>query len=300
MNRRTTYAARVTGAALALLWIATSTPAAETDWSKVDQAIGKKGNALPGSVYKYGLPRSDLNVTVDGITLKPTLALGSWVAIQPAGTSAMVMGDLVLTESEISPVIQRLLDGGIEVSAIHNHLIRMSMPVFYMHIDGHGDPVKLAETVRAALALSKTPLSQPPAAPPAALDLDTAAIEQALGFKGGANGGVYQFSIPRAEAISDGGMAIPPSLGTAMAINFQPLGGGNAAITGDFVLLGSEVNSVMKTLRQHDIEVTALHSHMVNDSPHLLFMHFWAHDDALKLAHGLRAALDLTNVRRGS
>jgi hypothetical protein len=274
--------------------------AAEIDWAKVDEAIGKKGASQPGGVYKFGLPRSDLKVTVGAVAIKPALALGSWVAFQPSGDGAMLMGDLVLTEDEINPVMKRLIDGGIEISAVHNHLLHMSIPVFYMHVDGHGDPVKLAQTLHAALALSKTPLSQPTPTPPAPLDLDTAAIEKTLGSKGTANGGVYQFAVPRAESISEAGMAIPPSMGTAIAINFQPTGGGKAAITGDFVLLGSEVNPVLKALRQHGIDVTALHSHMIDDSPHLFFMHFWAHDNATKLAEGLRAALDLANVRRGS
>jgi hypothetical protein len=175
------------------------------------------------------------------------------------------------------------------------------MPVFYMHVGGHADPVKLAQVLHAALALSKTPFSQPataqPAAPP---QLDTAAIEKALGYKATANGGVYQFSIPRAEAVSEGGMNIPPSMGSATALNFQPTGGGKAAITGDFVVLGSEVNPILKTLREHGIEVTALHSHMIDDSPHLFFMHFWANDDAQRLATVLRAACDLANLKRGS
>ena len=274
--------------------------ATEIDWAKVEQAIGKKGAAQPGGIYKFGLPRSDLKVAVDGVAVKPALALGSWVAFKPTGDGAMVMGDLVLTEDEINPVMKRLIEDGMEISAIHNHLLHMSIPVFYMHIGGHGDLVSLAQTLHAALALSKTPLSQPAPTPPAALDLDTAALEKTLGSKGTANGGVYQFGIPRAETISEGGMAIPPSMGTAIAINFQPTGSSNAAITGDFVLLGSEVNPVLKALRQHGIDVTALHSHMIDDSPHLFFMHFWAHDNATKLADGLRAALDLVNVKHGT
>ena len=287
-------------ACVAIAVASASAPAAGIDWSKVDQAMGKKGADQPGGVRKYGLPRSDLSVTVDGVTIKPTLALGSWLAFQPTADGAMFMGDLVLTDTEISPVMQRLIDDGVEITAIHNHLIRTSIPVLYMHVGGHGDPVKLANTLHSALALSKTPLSQPaPAAPAPAVDLDTASIEKTLGFKGAANGGVYQFSIPRAESISEGGMNLPPSLGTAIAINFQPTGGGKAAITGDFVLLGSEVNPIVKALRHHGIEVTALHSHMIDDSPHLFFMHFWANDEVQKLAQGLRAALDLANVKRG-
>jgi uncharacterized protein DUF1259 len=281
--------------------LCTSASAADIDWSRVDQAVGKKGTDQAGGVHKYGLPRSDLNVSLDGVTLKPALALGSWLAFQPAGSGAMVMGDLVLTDTEISPVMARLIEGGIEITAIHNHLLRTSVPVFYMHVGGHGDPVKLAETLHAGLALSKTPLSPPPASQTAApLELDTAGIERALGYTGTTNGGVFQFSIPRAEAISEAGMQIPASMGTGTALNFQPTGGGKAAVAGDFVLLGSEVNPIVKTLRQHGIEVTALHSHMIDDSPHLFFMHFWANDDALRLAQGLRAALDLANLKRGS
>jgi hypothetical protein len=299
MNRNATWVASVISM-VTVMAFAEPAVAADIDWAKVDEAIGKKGSPQPGGVYKFGLPRSDLKVTVDGVAIKPALALGSWVAFQPTGDGAMIMGDLVLTEDEINPVMKRLIDDGIEISAIHNHLLHMSIPVFYMHVDGHGEPVKLAHTLHAALALSKTPLSQPAPTPPAQLDLDTAAIEKTLGAKGAANGGVYQFGIPRAEAISQAGMAIPPSMGTAIAINFQPTGGGQAAITGDFVLLGSEVNPVLKALRQHGIEVTALHSHMIDDSPHLFFMHFWAHDNATKLAEGLRAALDLANVKHGA
>jgi hypothetical protein len=275
--------------------------AADIDWSKVDQALGKKGSEQPGGVHRYGLPRLDLNVTVDGVAIKPALALGSWLAFQPAGDGVMFMGDLVLTDTEISPVMQRLIEGGVEITAVHNHLLRTSVPVLYMHVAGHGDPVKLAEVLHAGLALSKTPLTQvPPSPTPAPLDLDTAAIEKALGYRGAANGGVYQFSIPRAEAVSEGGMSIPPSMGTATALNFQPTGGGKAAITGDFVLLGSEVNPILKTLRQNGIEVTALHSHMIDDSPHLFFMHFWATDDAQRLARALRSAIDRANLKPGS
>jgi len=287
-------------AVIAVSVMATSSSAAETDWSKVDQAIGRKGADQPGGVHKFSFPRSDLQVTVDGVAIKPALALGGWIAFLPSGSGAMFMGDLVLTDTEISPVMARLIADGVEISAIHNHLLRTSVPVFYMHVGGHGDPVKLAETLHAALALSKTPMSPPAPAPTAAVEFDTAALDKSLGYPGKANGSVYQFSVPRAESISEGGMAIPPSMGTAIAINFQSTGGGKAAITGDFVLLGSEVNPVLRALRQHGIEVTALHSHMIDDSPHLFFMHFWANEDAQKLAQGLRAALDLTNAKRGS
>jgi Domain of Unknown Function (DUF1259) len=288
-------------ASLGVLAFPVGADAAPIDWSKVDQAIGKPGTDQAGGVHKYGLPRSDLKVTVDGVAIKPTLALGSWIGFMPMGDGAMVMGDLVLTETEIEPVMKRLIDNGIEITAIHNHLLRTLPAVFYMHVGGQGDPVKLAQTLHAGLALSQTLFAAPaPAAAPPTIDLDTAAIDSALQAKGTINGGVYQFNIPRAEMISEGGMAIPPSLGTAIAINFQPTGGGKAAITGDFVLLGKEVNPVLKAMRNNGIEVTALHSHMIDDSPHLFFMHFWANDDLARLIQGLRAALDLTNVKHGS
>jgi hypothetical protein len=284
---------------VATLLISVTAAATDTDWSKVDQALGRKGAPQAGGIYKYGFPRSDLRVTLDGVAIEPALALGGWVAFEPANSGVMLMGDLVLTDAEINPVMQKLLDEGLEVTAIHNHLLRTSVPVFYMHVGGHGDPVMLAASLRTALSLSKTPLTQsPPAAPPATIDLDTAALDKTLGAKGNANGGVYQFGIPRAEAITERGMAVPPSMGTATAINFQPTGSGKAAVTGDFVLLGSEVQSVLKTLRRHGIEVTALHSHMIDETPRLYFMHFWAHDDAQKLAAGLRAALDHANLKR--
>jgi hypothetical protein len=296
MHRIAALIVGVTGMALTV-----GASGADIDWSKVDQALGKPGTNQPGGVHKYGLPRSDLKITVDGVAIKPTLALGSWIGFTPMGNDAMFMGDLVLTDNEISPVMKRLIDDGIEITAVHNHLLRTSPAVFYMHVGGQGDPVKLAQTLHAALALSQTPLSAPAtAAAPATIELDTAAVDAALGAKGAINGGVYQVNIPRAESISEDGMTVPPAMGTAIAINFQPTGAGKVAITGDFVLLGKEVNPVLRALRNNGIEVTALHSHMIDDSPHLFFMHFWANDDVTKLTHGLRTALDLANVKRGS
>jgi hypothetical protein len=295
-----TRTAVVLASFVALIFSA-SAMAADPDWSKVDQALGRKGAAQAGGIHRYGIPRSDLKVTVDGVAIKPSFALGGWVAFEPMTSGAMLMGDLVLTDAEINPVMKKLLDEGLEVTAIHNHLLRTSVPVFYMHVGGHGDAAKLAESLHAALALSKTPLSSAPAAtPPPAIDLDTAALDKTLGAKGNNSGGVYQFGIPRAENITEGGMAVPAPMGTGTAINFQPTGGGKAAITGDFVLLASEVQPVLKALRERGIEVTALHSHMVGENPRLYFMHFWANDDAQKLAAGLRAALDLANLKRSS
>ncbi len=292
--------ARLAGAAF-LIGTAGFAFAADDGWQAgVGAALGKSGAKMPGGVYRVGLPRTDLKATLDGVALKPGFALGSWLAFEKTGDQGMVMGDLVLTMDEVNPVMTKLAAAGIEITALHNHLLRNQPFTMYMHVLGHGDPVTLAAALHAALAESKTPLSAPGAAPaaPPPIDLDTAAIDQALGAKGTNNGGVYQFGIPRAEPIRDGGMIVPPAMGSAIAINFQPTGGGKAAITGDFVLIAKEVNPVLKALRDHGIEVTAIHNHMLDDEPHLYFMHFWANDDAGKLAEGLKAALAQINVKK--
>jgi len=270
--------------------------AQEIDWQKVDDAFGRKP-AISGDVHRYGFPRTDLTVTLDGVTIKPALALGGWVAFKPMHGEAMIMGDLVLLETEINPVMLKMIEGGLEITAVHNHLLRANPATFYMHIGGHGDPTKMATIIRDALAASKTPLTPPSAAtPPPAVDLDTAQLDQIIGVKGQANGGVYQFAVPRRDPVMENGMQMSPvgPMGVAIAIGFQPTGGGKAAITGDFVLTGDEVNPVIGALRANGIDVTAVHSHMLDEQPRLFFMHFWANDDAIKLAKGLRAALDKT------
>jgi Domain of Unknown Function (DUF1259) len=268
------------------------------DWKAVETAIGKTGSLQPGDVFKIGLPRTDLAVTVRGVSINPTLALGSWVAFKKMGNEVVVMGDLVLTEAEVGPVMWSLQESGIEQTALHNHVLDESPRVMYMHIHGHGAAVTLAAAIRRALDYTKTPIEVQPGPtmkktqPP---DIDFHRVEQILGRTGKDNNGVYQFSIARAEKITDGEMEVPPAMGVATAINFQPTGTGRAAITGDFVLVATEVNPVIHALRENGIAVTALHSHMLTESPRLFFMHFWANDDALKLAQALRAALDKTN-----
>ena len=278
--------------------IAVSTTTADAqgiDWGKIDSTLGRSA-AVAGEIHRYGFPRTDLQVTLDGVTIRPAFALGGWIAFEPMRDMAMVMGDLVLLQSEVNPVMAKLLEGGLEVTAIHNHLLRSEPLTFYMHVGGHGAPAKMAETIRNALAVSKTPLALPAAAAaPPAIDLDTAQLDQIIGAKGAANGGVYQFNVPRRDPITEGGMMVGmPSMGGATGINFQPTGDGKAAITGDFVLIGTEVNDVVRTLRSNGIDVTAIHSHMLTEQPRIIFMHFWANDDAIRLAKALRAALDKT------
>ena len=285
------------------LFCGASAASAAPDWNAVAKALGKSGTEMPGGIYRVGLPRSDLHVNLGDIELKPTFALGSWVAFAPmnnqSGEETMVMGDLVLTENEVNPVMKSLLESGIEVTALHNHLFNARPATFYMHIGGMGNPVNMANAIHAALTLSKTPFTAaPPSAAPPTIDLDTAAIDAALGAKGTIAGGVYQVGVPRAEPSKAMGTAVTGPLGGAEAINFQPLGGGKAAITGDFILIAKEVNPVLKALRGNGIEVTAIHNHMLDDEPRMFFVHFWAQNDVPKLLTGLKAALAEVAVKK--
>lgn len=278
-------------------------PLAAMDWKQVDQALGKAGAMQAGDAYKVGFPRSDLHVTVSGVSVKPALALGSWVAFKQIGDSeAVVVGDLVLLEGEIEPVVDKLEESGIQPTALHNHLLHESPHVLYMHIFGRGAPARLATGIHAALASTNTPLPPTEATPaaPTPLGLDTAQIAERVGYHGKATNGVYHITVPRAEKVVMDGVAVPAAMGVATGINFQSTGPNSAAITGDFVMIASEVNPVIQALRASGIEVTALHSHMLTESPRLFFMHFWANDDALKLARGVGAALAKMHVQSAS
>lgn len=273
-------------------------PAVPPEWRLVADALHRSGSMQPGEVFKVGMPRSDLHVTVDGLAIQPALALGSWLAFKRTADKTVVMGDLVLTLAEVPQVMQALQSGGVSITALHNHLLGESPRIMYMHIAGEGDAVALARALQSALALTGTPAPAPAAASAPKLDLDVAAIEQALGRKGKPAGVVLQFAVPRAEAVSEGGMEVPPAMGTATAINFQSSGNGRAAATGDFVLTAGEVNPVLQALTANGIAVTAVHSHMLDEQPRLFFLHFWGDDEALKLARGLRAALDKVNTAK--
>jgi hypothetical protein len=270
------------------------------DWSTIEQTLGRKGAPQPGGVIKFGFPRGDMQVTVAGVPIRPALALGSWVAFAGGkGKGSMVMGDLVLAEDEVGPVTRKLQDGGIDVTALHNHLEMESPRVMYMHIGAVGDPQKMAAVIRSVLTLTKTPMGAPaPSGDVMQLALDTALIAKTLGVSGKVNGGVYQVSVPRLERITDKGMELSPAMGVATALNFQPTGGGTAAVTGDFVMTADEVNPVMRALSDHAISITAVHSHMLDESPRLFFVHFWANDTVANLSAGLRAALDRMNVKK--
>ena len=275
--------------------------ASDADWKPVEQALGKAGQLMPGDVYRVAMPRTDLKVKVQGVDVKAGFALGSYAAFKKMGNGAMVMGDLVLLDEEVQSVMARLLPKGFAITAIHNHLNEMSPHVMYMHYSGHGDAGQLASGLRDALSASGTPLGSTaaPGAPGGGPDIDQKQVETALGRTGRVNNGILQVSVARAEKITEGGgMELLPAMGVNTALNFQPTGDGKAAITGDFVLIDREVVAVAKALRDNGIQVTALHNHGLDDNPRLFYMHFWANDDAVKLARGLKAALDLTNSKK--
>jgi hypothetical protein len=284
---------------LLLLALSCATSAnAATEWASVDDALGTAGTLQADDVHRYSFPRSDLAVTVDGVRIKPALALGSWLAFRDVGDHAEVMGDLVLTHQEVNPVLSRLLEKGLTITALHNHLLRSTPGTMYMHVHGMGDAVKLATALRQALSASRTPTGAPTVAKPQTIAVDTKSLDAAMHGQGKIAGGTYQFSFRRAEQITENGSPIPASLGLATAINFQPTSKGRAVATGDFVLIEREVTPVLTALRQHGIEVTALHNHLTGEQPRLFFIHFWGNGNAAALGQGLRSALDRVNLPR--
>jgi uncharacterized protein DUF1259 len=266
-------------------------PAQGLGTAKIDQALGRSGQKI-GDVYKVGFPRTDLHVSVHGLAIKPGFALGTWAAFTGTDDNAMVMGDLVLLEDELGPVMEKLRAVDFEISAVHNHLINETPHVVYMHYMGQGPAAQLATSLRAVLAASKTPLEKPAAAaeeptPPAWVKT----VEDSVTRKGTLKSGVLSYGVPRAESITLGGMTVPPAAGVAIAITFQAADNGNVATTGDFVLIAEEVNPVISELRAHHISVTALHSHMLTEQPRLFFMHFWAVGSPESVGAGIAAAL---------
>ena len=273
-----------------------SSTSSSTDWETVGQTVGKEGKLMKGDVYRIDLPRSDLKVTSQGVDIKPALSLGSYTAFKDMGDgNAMVMGDLVLTENEYNKVISELQEGGIGQTAVHKHLLDESPAIWWTHIQGTGDPVTMAKTIRSALDLTGTPFSESGGSGSEDTGLDTSQLDQLIGHTGMTQGGVYKYSIGRADSVTEDGMELNAPMGVSTVLNFQPTGGGKAAINGDFAMTQDEVEPVIQALRENDIEVVSLHNHMLNEEPRIFFMHFWANDDAQKLAQGLRVALDKTN-----
>jgi hypothetical protein len=272
---------------------------AEPTWETIDKVFGSTGKSLAGGVYRFGWPRSDLRVSVGSVVVEPTLALGAWGAFlrMGEGGEVMTMGDFVLLDSEVSPVVTALEAGGLEVTAIHNHLLNETPHVMYLHFSGLGDGAVLAKGLKSALEKTKTPASAPKTAGLTAGEEATLRrVQEALGQTGAMAGRVLQVGVPRAEAITENGTRIPPTMGMANAMNFQVVGE-RVAATGDLVLIASEVAPVARELRAHGFDVTALHSHMLTESPRLFFMHFWAVDAPEKIGEGLKAALSRIRTR---
>jgi len=263
----------------------------------IDQALGRSGQKT-GDVYRVSFPRTDLHVSLKEVAIKPGLALGSWAAFLGTDDNATVMGDLVLLEEELNPVMAKLRASGFEISAVHNHLIEETPRVLFMHYMGHGPATQLATSLRAALSVSKTPLDKPAAAadepaPPAWVKT----VEDSVGRKGTFKGGVLSYGVPRTDTITMAGMTVTPAAGVGEVINFQAADSGNVATTGDFVLIADEVNPVISALHEHNIQVTALHSHMLTEQPRVFFMHFWCVGSPESVGAGIKAALSKVSTK---
>ncbi|MDQ6893959.1 MAG: DUF1259 domain-containing protein [Acidobacteriota bacterium] len=272
--------------------ISIAAPPPDGGWNAVDKVFGQTGKDQPGNVHKFSWPRTDLKVSIAGVPIEPALALGSWAGFtKMEGGDAHAMGDLVLLGSEVAPVVRALEKGGFEILAIHNHLIGETPRAVYVHFHGKGEPAAIAQTLKTALGQTATPLSgSAPAKPTPEQEKTFQTVQDVVGRRGNMAGRVLQLSIPRAEAITDSGMEVPPSMGMAIAVNFETVGA-KVATTGDFVLIADEVNPVIRALHAHGIDATALHSHMLKETPRLFFLHFWGVDAPEKIAAGIKAAL---------
>jgi Domain of Unknown Function (DUF1259) len=271
----------------------------EADWSGVAQALGRPGK-LTETAYRVALPRSDLSVVSRGVPIKPGLSLGGYAVFTRYPDATMLMGDLVVTEAELPRVTDALLANKVDVTGLHKHLLDHSPAVWWLHIHAMGDPVQLARGLRAALEVTATPVPVASPGPQPPLGLDTTGIDAALGRTGTTDGGVYRVSIPRGDTIVQSGHVLPAGLGLTTAVNFQPAGGGQAAINGDFAMTGNEVQKVIAELRQGGIEIVEVHNHGLEEQPRLFYLHFWAVNDAVALARALRPALDATNLKPAS
>lgn len=282
---------------LAILAVTAAVLLAQTlNTAKIDTALGRSGQQN-GGVYRITFLRTDLQVRTDGVDIKPGLALGSWAAFSGTEKESMVMGDLVLLENEVNPVVRKLRSSGIEITAIHNHLMDETPRILYVHYMGHGNASDLAKSLRDALSESKTPLGVPSPAQASEPPAFVKTIEDMIGAKGKWSGGVLSFGIPRADQITDEGVTLTSAQGVAESINFQDAGAEKVATTGDFVLTADEVNPVISALAQHNIQVTALHSHLLTEQPRLFFMHFWGVGSPAAVSLGIKAGLDKVHLK---
>lgn len=283
------------------LLLAIHANAQQNEWDAVEKIFGKKGT-VTGNVFKISFPRTDLNVSVGDVHIMPGLALTSWTAIMKMDDAGMkmqnkymMMGDLVLQDNEVAAAVKQIVASGLEVTAIHNHLVNETPAIKYIHYYGEGVAAQLAEKIKSVFEVTGTPLT--PATAQSTIAVDWSKVTAIMGNTGKQNGMLLQYGFPRNEKTTDHGMEMPPAMGMATAINFQ-MSGDKVAATGDFVLLASEVNDVVKALTENNITVTAIHNHMLFDEPRLFMLHFWATGNPEDVAKGLKAALLKTNSKQ--
>jgi hypothetical protein len=265
------------------------------DTARIEQLTGLKGtlNQKEG-VFKVNFPRKDIQATVAGVRMIPDMGLGAWAAFTRAGDNAMVMGDIVLLENEVNPVMSAALNNGLEVTALHNHFVWDSPKIMFMHIGGMGDEATLAAAVGRVFGKLKEVIRTPPSAPtaninPAKTSFDPEDVEQILGTAGTLNNGVYKVVIGRNAKMGD------HEIGKEMGVNTWAAFAGSeqqAVVDGDFAMLESEVQGVLKALRAANINIVAIHNHMIGESPRFVFLHYWGVGPVEDLAKGLKAALD--------
>jgi hypothetical protein len=262
-------------------------------WAPVEKAMGARGDISPDGAIKFTIPRS-LTVTLDGVRLEPGSDMSHEFEFMRAGDKAIMVGEIALKENEVASTTKRVLDAWLEETALHNHLLRESPHIMWLHIYGNGDPVEMAKAVRnITTSLESSPVSAGERVPVS--QLDTTKLDEIMGIGGKADGGVYAYSIPRADKIRMDGVELSPVMDISTEVSFQPLGPGKAAVIGEFVLETSEAEPVLRTLADNGIEVTALHSHMLTEQPRLFYLHCRATGNATDIAQILRNALDRTN-----
>ena len=269
--------------------------AESSNWTTVERVIGNNGTVLPDGTFMISLPRNDVQIIVGDIKLNREMAMDSWIVFADMGHETMMMGDLTLTTPELWIVQNQLLQEGVEISAIHNILNNETPQVFDLHISGKGDPVKMAEAVNNATKAARITFSRSSSDPVTQNFPGKTDIDQILMANGKVEGEVLQYSIPRMEKITEDGMELAPYMDVATQLKFQALPEDEAAVTGEFVMTGDEVEPVLRTLNANSIHVTALHMHMLTEEPRLFYLHFWAVGDRLALARGLRDAVNQTN-----
>jgi hypothetical protein len=272
----------------------------DSDWKPVTDSLRRTGKLGDNNTaYRVALTRNDLQITSYGVAIKPGLSFGGYaVFVRYENNMTLLMGDLVLAEPEVPKVIDALQSQGIAQTALHKHLLEQTPPVWWMHVHGMGDVTQLAQGLRAALDATSIGAATPPPAQQPPVDIDVAGVQAALGRKGTQDSGLLKYSVPRKDKIVEDGRVLPASsLNLTTVINFQPVGGGRAAINGDFILTDPEVQKVIQALRAGNIQIVELHNHGLTEEPRLFYMHFWAVDDAVTLARALRPALDATNLQ---